>query len=436
MTPKLVWRENMDPVMLNLLPRGSRTITKSRARELLCWIGPEAKFPAVHIATRVAALISGEMDVVQPVPVQDWKRLEDAKGVKPLTAPEARAIFIGMDQDRDELLFSDVKGKNPFKDIRVREAVVLAVDTKAINEKIMRGAAKPLGSLIATSINGYDESFGAPYKPDPERAKKLLAEAGYPKGFTVTMDCPNDRYVNDEKVCQAVAGMLARVGIKINLLAQTKSKYFGKILLQAGNQTSMYMLGWTPSSTDAASEASTVPGVVAGFQIVHGQARTGGSTVTATPGPGVSRFPQSSAARLLIVTGPAAPVFHSYVQLDVPLARFHVAPPSTDTSTTPTAPSASVAVPLIVTSVPPGTWPPARGKPIADEAAVTSPDAATATRPGWIDPGWAPISASRFTVACRMAALGIEAPRSWLPSRPHDHWTVPAPKTSAPPAWR
>ncbi|MFP3711599.1 ABC transporter substrate-binding protein, partial [Paraburkholderia sp. SIMBA_009] len=82
--------------------------------------------------------------------------------------------------------FSDVKGKNPFKDPKVREAVVLAVDTKAINEKIMRNAAKPLGSLIATAINGYDEPFGAPYKPDPERAKKLLAEAGYPKGFTVT----------------------------------------------------------------------------------------------------------------------------------------------------------------------------------------------------------------------------------------------------------
>ena len=207
--------------------------------------------PITQEATRVAALISGEMDIVQPVPVQDWKRLDDAPGVKPLTAPEARAIFIGMDQSRDELLFSDVKGKNPFKDVRVREAVVLAVDTKAINDKIMRGAAKPLGSLVATAINGYDDSYGAPFKPDVERAKKLLADAGYPKGFTVTLDCPNDRYVNDEKVCQAVAGMLARVGIKINLLAQTKSKYFGKILLQAGNQTSMYMLGWTPSSIDA-----------------------------------------------------------------------------------------------------------------------------------------------------------------------------------------
>jgi peptide/nickel transport system substrate-binding protein len=207
--------------------------------------------PITQEATRVAALISGEMDVVMPVPVQDWQRLEDAKGVKPLTAPEARAIFIGMDQSRDELLFSNIKGKNPFKDVRVRQAVVLAVDTKAINEKIMRGAAKPLGSLVATAINGYADSYGAPIAPDVNKSKALLKEAGYPDGFEVTLDCPNDRYVNDEKVCQAVSSMLARVGIKINLLAQTKGKYFGKVLPQAGNQTSMYLLGWTPSSIDA-----------------------------------------------------------------------------------------------------------------------------------------------------------------------------------------
>jgi len=207
--------------------------------------------PITQESTRVAALISGEMDIVQPVPVQDWERLSGSPGVKVLNKPEARAIFMGFDQKRDELLYSSVKGKNPFKDPKVREAFVLAVDTNAINQKIMRGAAQPLGSLIATSINGYDDAFGAPIKPDPKRAKELLAEAGYPQGFTVTLDCPNDRYVNDEKVCQAVAGMLARIGIKIDLLAQTKSKYFAKVLPQAGNMTSMYLLGWTPSSIDA-----------------------------------------------------------------------------------------------------------------------------------------------------------------------------------------
>src|SRR3546814_19971302 len=84
----------------------------------------------------------------------------------------------------------------------------------------MRGAAKPLGTLIADKINGYDESFGAPYKTDIAKAKKLMVDAGYPDGFSVQLDCPNDRYVNDEKVCQAVASMLARIGIQIDLLAQ------------------------------------------------------------------------------------------------------------------------------------------------------------------------------------------------------------------------
>ncbi|HEU0229097.1 MAG TPA: ABC transporter substrate-binding protein [Burkholderiaceae bacterium] len=207
--------------------------------------------PIKQESTRVAALISGDMDLVRPIPVQDWPRLEKVPNIELLRKPEARAIFIGFDQHRKELLYSNVKGKNPFKDKRVREAIDLTVDTNLINKKIMRGAAHPLGTLIATSINGYDPSFGKPYKVDIPKAKKLMAEAGYPNGFEVTLDCPNDRYVNDEKICQAVASMLARIGIKIDLLAQTKSKYFGKVLLQAGNKTSMYLLGWTPSSIDA-----------------------------------------------------------------------------------------------------------------------------------------------------------------------------------------
>ncbi|HEY0295089.1 MAG TPA: ABC transporter substrate-binding protein [Bordetella sp.] len=209
--------------------------------------------PITQESTRVAALISGEMDIVQPVPVQDWERLKSTKGVKVLNAPEIRAIFIGMDQWRDELLYSNVKGKNPFKDPKVREAVVLAVDTAAINQKIMRGAAKPLGSLVSTALNGYDASYGSPIKADPAQSKKLLAEAGYPNGFEVTMDCPNDRYVNDEKICQAVAGMLARVGIKIDLRAQTKSKFFAQVQLlpNTGSQTSMYLLGWSANTVDA-----------------------------------------------------------------------------------------------------------------------------------------------------------------------------------------
>lgn len=207
--------------------------------------------PITQEATRVAALISGEMDLVQPVPIQDWKRLENSKGIKPLASPETRAIFLGMDQHRDELLFSNIKGKNPFKDPKVREAFTLAIDVQAINAKIMRNAAKPLGTIIATSINGFDDSFGAPFEPDLAKAKTRMAEAGYPDGFTLTLDCPNDRYVNDEKICQAVASMLARINVKVTVQAQTKTKFYSKVFLPSGNQTSMYLFGWTPSSTDA-----------------------------------------------------------------------------------------------------------------------------------------------------------------------------------------
>jgi peptide/nickel transport system substrate-binding protein len=207
--------------------------------------------PIGQDATRVAALISGELDLAYPVPVQDWPRLEEAEGVEPLTGPEARTIFLGMDQFRDELLYSSVEGENPFKDDRVRAAFAHAIDLNAIDEKIMRGAATPSGLMVAPQINGHNPELNTPYQYDPERSKELLAEAGYPDGFTVTMDCPNNRYVNDEKICQAVVGLLARVGVKVDLLAQPKSKYFSKVLAQNDYDTSFYLLGWTPSTIDS-----------------------------------------------------------------------------------------------------------------------------------------------------------------------------------------
>jgi peptide/nickel transport system substrate-binding protein len=207
--------------------------------------------PIKEAATRVAALISGQVDMVYPVPVQDWKRLESSDGVKPLAGPEARTIFLGMDQSRDELLHSTVKGKNPFKDKRVRAAFAHALNLDAIKKKVMRGAATPSGLMVAPQVNGHNPALNTPYSYDPAKSKKLLAEAGYPKGFGLTMDCPNNRYVNDEKICQAVTSMLAKVGIKVNLLAQPKSKYFGKVLAQNNYDTSFYLLGWTPGSMDS-----------------------------------------------------------------------------------------------------------------------------------------------------------------------------------------
>ena len=117
----------------------------------------------------------------------------------------------------------------------------------------MRGASTPSGVMLAPQINGYNKELNNPYAFDPEKSKKLLAEAGYGDGFSLTLDCPNNRYVNDEKICQAAAGMLAKVGIKVDVFAQPKSKYFAKVSTQNDNDTSMYLLGWTPGSMDVSN---------------------------------------------------------------------------------------------------------------------------------------------------------------------------------------
>ncbi|MEM6624858.1 MAG: ABC transporter substrate-binding protein [Pseudomonadota bacterium] len=219
----------------------------------------EAVFtPISQDATRVAALISGDVDMVYPVPVQDWERLDAADGVKPLAGPEARTIFLGFDQDRDELLYSSVKGANPFKDVRVRQAFIQAINIEAIRAKVMRNASQPTGLMVAPAVNGFSDALNARPDYDVDGAKALMAAAGYPDGFEVTMDCPNDRYVNDEKICQAVASMLARIGVNVDLLAQTKSKYFGKVLAQNNYDTSFFLLGWTPSTFDAHNPLSAL----------------------------------------------------------------------------------------------------------------------------------------------------------------------------------
>ena len=220
----------------------------------------EAVFtPISQDATRVAALISGDVDMVYPVPVQDWERLDSAEGVKPLAGPEARTIFLGFDQERDELLYSNIKGKNPFKDVRVRQAFIHAINIDAIKAKVMRKASEPTGLMVAPAVNGFNADLNAARPAyDVEKAKALMTEAGYADGFEITMDCPNDRYVNDEKICQAAASMLAKIGVKVDLLAQTKSKYFGKVLAQNNYDTSFFLLGWTPSTFDAHNPLSAL----------------------------------------------------------------------------------------------------------------------------------------------------------------------------------
>jgi peptide/nickel transport system substrate-binding protein len=226
-------------------------------------------------ATRVAALLSGEVDIIEPVPLQDISRVDSSPNAQVLKGPELRTIFLGMDQVRDELLYSNVKGKNPFKDVRVREAFYKAVDIELIKTRVMRGLSTPSAVMIAPQLYPLSKDFTRP-KLDPEGAKKLLTEAGYPDGFEVTMDCPNDRYVNDAAICQAIVGMLARVGVKINLLAQPKAQYFAKVLKPGGFQTSFYLLGWTPGTFDSHNVLYDIMGCRDDPKSSRGEANLGG----------------------------------------------------------------------------------------------------------------------------------------------------------------
>src|SRR5690606_11551236 len=117
--------------------------------------------------------------------------------------PQNRTIFLGMDQASPELRSSNVKGKNPFADMRVRQAVYQAIDIKAIQQKVMRGESAPAGIITPSFVNGWTKELDQRPPFDVEASKKLLAEAGYPDGFEVRLDCPNDRYINDEAICQA-----------------------------------------------------------------------------------------------------------------------------------------------------------------------------------------------------------------------------------------
>jgi peptide/nickel transport system substrate-binding protein len=211
--------------------------------------------PIKSDATRVAALVSGEVDLVLDPPPQDVARLKASPNISIVEGRENRVIFLGFDQHRDELLYSNVKNKNPFKDLRVRQAVYHAIDIEAIKAKMMRGLAVPTGSLVAAQVNGYSVAADQRLPFDPARAKQLLTEAGYPNGFAVTLDCPNNRYVHDEEICQASAGMLTKVGISVKLNTMPRTTYFTKV---QKTDTSFYLLGILPTTHDAYASLFTI----------------------------------------------------------------------------------------------------------------------------------------------------------------------------------
>jgi peptide/nickel transport system substrate-binding protein len=153
-----------------------------------------------------------------------------------------------MDVNRDELLYSDVRGRNPFKDLRVRQALYHAIDINAIHRTTMRNQSIVTGTFFPPQVNGYTEAEDVRLPFDPARARALLAEAGYPNGFTVTLDCPNNRYINDEQICQAIAAMWTRVGVRTNVKAQPLAPFFAQI---QRDDTSIYLLGWGVPTLDA-----------------------------------------------------------------------------------------------------------------------------------------------------------------------------------------
>ena len=204
--------------------------------------------PIKSDSTRVAALLSGDVDMVTDLPTQDVTRLRGDSKLKVVDGHEVRTIFIALDQFSPELKYSDVKGKNPFKDRRVREALNLAVDREAIKRATMRGLSLPAGILVAPGVNGHSPEIDLVLKPDVDKAKKLLAEAGYPNGFEFQLNCPNNRYVNDEEICQNLVSMWARAGLKVKLAAEGMATFIQKV---QNFDSSAYMLGWGVATFDA-----------------------------------------------------------------------------------------------------------------------------------------------------------------------------------------
>lgn len=204
--------------------------------------------PIKSEATRVAALLSGEVDLVLDPSPQDLTRLRSNGNLKVIDGIESRTIFFGMDQFRDELPGSNIKGKNPLKDQRVRKALYQAIDINSIVRVTLRGLGQATGTIVAPQVNGWTEGVHKRFPYDPEASKKLLAEAGYPNGFEVDFACPNNRYINDEEICQAVTAMWSRIGIKAKLRTLPLVTYFPMIQRY---EASIYMLGWGVPTFDA-----------------------------------------------------------------------------------------------------------------------------------------------------------------------------------------
>jgi peptide/nickel transport system substrate-binding protein len=215
-------------------------------------------------AARVAALLGGDVDLIDFVPPRLAERIRTAPNAAVVLGTSDRPIFLIPDVERDSSPYvRDANGrrmaKNPLKDRRVREALAIAVDRDLLTRRVMEGAATPSSQPTAPGFGGYNASLGVPHY-DPERARNLIAEAGYPQGFGLTIHCTNDRYVNDDKICQAIGQMFSRIGLKMQVETLPRSVFFPKATNHASDERYSFMLlGWGNSST---GDAGLVPNML------------------------------------------------------------------------------------------------------------------------------------------------------------------------------
>jgi peptide/nickel transport system substrate-binding protein len=210
-------------------------------------------------ASRVAALLSGDVQVIEAVPVADIKRLSDSQDVAIVQRVSTRLIFLYFDVSRAPSPFvTDSAGKpldaNPLKDLRVRKAMSKAIDRELIRSRLMDGASRPTAQLVIQGLSGYTEAL-KPESVDVDGAKKLLADAGYPNGFSVILHGPNNRYVQDEQILQTVAQMLGRIGITVKVEAMPAAVFFPR---NNRGDFSFSMSGWVPDSGEASSPLRTL----------------------------------------------------------------------------------------------------------------------------------------------------------------------------------
>ena len=204
--------------------------------------------PIKSEATRIAALLSGEVDMVRDTSLQDLARIRANPNLKVLEMVENRTVYLAMDQFRDELPGSNVKGKNPLKDLRVRKALYQAIDSAALQRVTMRGMSRPTGSIAPPQVNGWTEGVDKRLPYDAAAAKELLAQAGYPDGFEVDFACSNNAFAQDEQLCQAITAMWSRVGVKAKLRTLPAVTYYP---MAQRHEASIAMLSWGVPTFDA-----------------------------------------------------------------------------------------------------------------------------------------------------------------------------------------